>query len=153
MAPRQFVDFLNWAKAYHEEGAKHLRAAGEEVESPLARDLLSYVSKHEELLGRMIADYEKDCPKHILNAWFKVSPDLKSVHHLYDVPFQADVKAPDIVSRLVAMHEDLILVYDVLRREALSTEVQSAIEDLLQNEKLAEIDEYRSGDYNGPLPT
>lgn len=152
MAPRQFVDYLNWAKAYHAEAAKHLHAAGEGVTSPLARDLLRYASNHEEVLRRLIADYENDCPQHILNSWLKVSPDLKSVHNPHDIPFPADITAPEVVSRLAEMHEELIRVYDVLKRQALSEEVQSAIEDLLNEEKVAEIQDFRSGDYNGQPP-
>jgi hypothetical protein len=90
MAPRQFIFFLRWAAEFHKDLHEFYERKSKEVLSPEVETLLQYLSRHEGSLAEIIEAYEDDAPPEILDAWFKVAPELRAVKQPADLEFAPD---------------------------------------------------------------
>lgn len=139
MAPRQFIDFLTWAEAHHQELRDFYAARAEEASRPEVKTLLQYMTRHEDILRQLIAEYEEGAPDDILEMWFKVSPDLKAVKHPDEIGLRADMSVNEVIDKALELDDSLIEVYKALQREVMTEEVGAAIADLLDQEEREEV--------------
>jgi hypothetical protein len=144
MAPSQFIQFLKWAQGYHQAFARYFEERSHESISPQTQMLLNYLTAHETALARMIAEYAQDAPPGVLNAWFKVSPDLKSARQPDSVQLPPNATVDEVLDLVVSIHDDLIRFYEVLDREALSSQIKAAVNDLLSVERRESIRDLRT---------
>lgn len=139
MAPRQFIFFLKWASEFHQDLRDFYERKSREVLSSDVQTLLRYLSRHESSLARIIEAYEVDAPPEILDAWFKVSPDLRAVKQPADLEFGPEATVEEVVDKALEMDESLIEVYKMLIRQAVPERLREVLQDLVSEEQREEI--------------
>ena len=139
MAPRQFIFFLNWAAEFHKDLRQFYERKGREALSPEVEILLQYLSRHESTLAEIIEAYAEDAPPEILDAWFKVAPDLRAVKRPSDLEFGPDATAEEVIDKALEMDECLIVVYQMLIRQAVPERLREVLQDLVSQEQREEI--------------
>lgn len=144
MAPRQVIDFLHWAASYHQRLRDFYDRHKNEATRPDVRTLLDYMARHQEILRSVIAEYEKEAPKRLLEAWFKVSPDPKAFEDPETAGFRADMTAGEVIDLALDLDRSLRDMYRMLVRDAESSELREMIENLLEEEEQEEIRLLRS---------
>ncbi len=144
MAPRRTIDFLHWARDYHRRLRDFYSNREREAARPEARALLEYMAQHQDILARIIDEYEKDAPKRVLDAWFKVSPDPKAFKDPESAGFRADMTANEVVGLALELDKNLRDMYRVLIRGATSAELRDMLANLLEDEEREEIRLLRS---------
>lgn len=139
MAPRQFIYFLKWAAEFHKELQDFYESRSREALSAEVETLLKYLARHESTLAHIIDAYEDDAPKPVLNAWFKIAPDLRAVHFPDEYEFGPNATVDEVIDKALAIDESLIAVYKMLLRQATSAALREIVEDLLAEEQREEI--------------
>lgn len=138
MAPRQFIYFLRWAAEFHHDLREFYERKSAEVSSPEVETLLRYLARHEESLAQIIATYEEDAPPAILDAWFKVAPELRAVKQPADLEFGPDATVDEVIDKALEMDESLISVYRMLIRQAVPERLREVLQDLVAEEEREE---------------
>jgi dsDNA-binding SOS-regulon protein len=139
MAPRQFIFFLKWAAQFHKDLQDFYRSRSREALSPEVETLLMYLARHEASLAHIIETYEDDAPQPVLEAWFKVAPDLRAVHFPEEYEFAPNATVEEVIDKALAIDESLIAIYKMLLRQAGSDHLQEILQDLLAEEQREEV--------------
>ncbi len=139
MAPRQFIFFLKWAAEFHKDLQAFYEDRSKEVLTPEVETLLKYLARHEASLAHIIEAYEDDAPDQVLEAWFKVAPDLRAVHFPEEYEFGPSATVDEVIDKAVALDESLIAVYKMLLRQAGSEGLKDILTDLLNEEQREEV--------------
>lgn len=139
MAPRKFIFFLKWAAQFHADLQDFYQNRSKEALSPEVEYLLHYLSGHEASLSRIIEAYEFDAPPAILEAWFKVSPDLRAVHFPEDYEFAPNATVDEVIQKAMAIDESLIAMYQMLMRQTESEHLREVLEDMVADERREEM--------------
>lgn len=139
MAPRQFIFFLKWAAQFHKDLQDFYQIRSKEVLSPEVETLLKYLARHEASLAHIIEAYEDDAPEQVLEAWFKVAPDLRAVHFPEEYEFSPAATVDEVIDKAVAIDESLIAIYKMLLRQAGSESLRDILQDLLSEEQREEV--------------
>lgn len=138
MAPRQFIFFLRWAAEFHKDLREFYERKSREVLSPEVETLLQYLSRHEGSLAEIIEAYEDDAPQAILDAWFKVAPELRAVKQPADLEFAPDATVDEVIDKALEMDESLISVYRMLIRQAVPERLREVLQNLVEEEEREE---------------
>jgi rubrerythrin len=138
MAPRQFIFFLRWAAEFHKDLREFYERKSREVLSPEVETLLQYLSRHEGSLAEIIEAYEDDAPPEILDAWFKVAPELRAVKQPADLEFAPDATVDEVIDKALEMDESLISVYRMLIRQAVPERLREVLQNLVEDEEREE---------------
>ena len=138
MAPRQFLFFLRWAAEFHKYLRELYERKSKEVLSPEVETLLQYLSRHEGSLAEIIEAYEDDAPQAILDAWFKVAPELRAVKQPADLEFAPDATVDEVIDKALEMEESLISVYRMLIRQAVPERLREVLQNLVEEEEREE---------------
>lgn len=138
MAPRQFIFFLRWAAEFHKDLREFYERKSKEALSPEVETLLQYLSRHEGSLAEIIEAYEDDAPQEILDAWFKVAPELRAVKQPADIEFAPDATVDEVIDKALEMDESLISVYRMLIRQAVPARLREVLQNLVEEEEREE---------------
>ncbi len=138
MAPRQFIFFLRWAAEFHKDLREFYERKSKEVLSAEVETLLQYLSRHEGSLAEIIEAYEDDAPPEILDAWFKVAPELRAVKQPADLEFAPDATVDEVIDKALEMDESLISVYRMLIRQAVPERLREVLQNLVEDEEREE---------------
>jgi len=144
MAPRRTIDFLHWARDYHQRLRDFYAKREQEATRPEVCTLLEYMWQHQEILAQVIDEYEKEAPAEVLDSWFKVSPDPKAFRDPETAGFRADMTTGEVVDLALNLDQCLRDMYRVLVRDAESTELREMLENLLAEEEGEEVKLLRS---------
>ena len=139
MSSQPFIYFLRWATRYHQVLQARFTRESKRDHTPEVKALLVYLAQHEGALARIIDAYEHDAPHSLLNAWFKISPNLSHVVNPDSIRFDLDWSVSEVIDRVLKIDEGLIQVYEMLLRQANSAELRQALEGLIDGEKREEI--------------
>ena len=139
MAPRPFVFFLKWVAQYHKALQVHYQEESKHEHRPEVNALLAYLAQNEGVLARLIETYEHDAPDSLLNAWFKISPNLMHVERPESIHFDPEMTLGDVVDRVWEIDESLVEVYKMLLRQTNSSELQDALQALIDEEQREEV--------------
>ena len=138
MAPRQFIFFLNWAAEFHRDLRAFYDRKSKEARSPEVETLLQYLSRHEGSLANIIEAYEVDAPPEILDAWFKVAPELRAVRQPADLEFGPDATVDEVLDKALEMDQSLTTVYRMLLRQAVPERLREVLEGLVEEQEREE---------------
>lgn len=138
MAPRQFIFFLKWAAEFHKDLREFYERKSKEVLSPEVETLLQYLSRHEASLAEIIEAYEDDAPQAVLDAWFKVAPELRAVRQPADLEFGPDATVDEVMDKALEMDNSLISVYQMLIRQAVPERLREVLQNLVEEEQREE---------------
>lgn len=139
MAPRQFIFFLKWAAQFHKDLQDFYQCRSREALSSEVETLLQYLSRHEASLAQIIEAYEYDAPQAVLDAWFKVAPDLRAVHFPEEFEFSPNATVDEVIEKALAIDESLIIVYKMLIRQTGSECLREVLQDLVAEEQREEM--------------
>lgn len=135
MAPRQFIFFLKWAAEFHRDLRAFYDRKSKEVRSPEVETLLQYLSRHEDSLANIIEAYEDDAPPEILDAWFKVAPELRAVRQPADLEFGPDATVDEVIDKALEMDQSLTTVYRMLLRQAVPERLREVLQGLVEEQE------------------
>ena len=138
MAPRQFIFFLKWAAEFHKDLREFYERKSKEALSPEVETLLRYLSRHEASLAEIIEAYEDDAPQAVLDAWFKVAPELRAVRQPADLEFGPDATVDEVIDKALEMDNSLISVYRMLIRQAVPERLREVLQNLVEEEQREE---------------
>jgi rubrerythrin len=139
MAPRQVIDFLHWAEAYHKRLHDFYEEKEHEALRPEVKALLQYMARHQDILRHVIEEYEKGSSQEVLEAWYKVSPDPKALESVDKTPFRTDMTINEVIDLALDLDRKLIEMYRMLLRDAESESLREVVENLLASEEQEEI--------------
>lgn len=144
MAPRQVIDFLHWAEAYHGKLAEFYHACERQAARPDLQRLLAYMARHQEALRGIISEYERGGSKAVLDTWYKISPAFDTTRDFSDAKFRSDMTPAEAVDMALELDRTLLSMYDELIRRAESESLRQMLANLLQAERREEIQLMRS---------
>lgn len=131
MEIKTFADLIDWTRQLHAHLARCLKESAGQHQDERASALLDYISNHESLLEKAVAEYEKQA-------------DTKAMHtRLYDYgvhkPIESnrtcDIRYKDldfagIEKEIFDFHDQVMDLYDSLIGKAEIPEAKSLLEDL-----------------------
>lgn len=138
MAPRQFIFFLKWAAEFHRDLRAFYEHKSKEARSPEVEILLQYLSRHEDSLGNIIEAYEVDAPREILEAWFKVAPELRMVRQPADLEFGPNATVEEVLDKAIEMDQSLTMIYRMLLRQAVPERLREVLQCLVEEQEREE---------------
>lgn len=144
MPPKQTIDFLRAAEAYHKELAELYASEAEVAQRPEVRQLLAYMGRHEDILRHLIDDYEQGASAEIMDTWFMSSPETPGLGRPEAAGFRPDMSAGEVIEMALKLDEVLMKMYKVLISEAVNDELKDALHALLQEEEREDIRLLRS---------
>jgi len=101
--------------------------------------LLDYVARHQDILRRVIEDYERGASSAILDTWYKISPDAQAIADPESLEFRATMTTSEVIDLVLALDRGLISMYDQLVRRAETPGLREMFENLLATERREEI--------------
>jgi hypothetical protein len=144
MAPRRTIDFLHWAENYHRRLRDFYEQRRAEAARPEVRTLLQYMAQHQDILARVIGEYESEASRRVLDTWFKVSPDPKAFKDPETAGFRAEMTPGEVIDLALDLDRSLRDMYAILARDAESEDLRDIIRNLLEIENREEIRLLRS---------
>ncbi|PCM43053.1 ATPase [Marinobacter sp. ANT_B65] len=136
MEIKTFGDLIDWTRQLHAHLAECLHESAEKHDNERASALLDYIARHESLLAKTVAEFEKQADPKALQT------------HLYDYlnhkPFKpgqacdtrfAKLDFDDIAREIFAFHDQIMDLYDSLIGKAEIEEAKTLLEELLALEK------------------
>ena len=106
--------------------------------------LLEYLSRHEAYIQHCLEDYARGASKSVLEAWFKVSPDMIHFPRIEKVEFRPGMTREEVIESGLELDRFLIAMYKELIGRAISTPLRETLMDLLEMEQREEIKMMRS---------
>ncbi|ATC96389.1 hypothetical protein PTUN_a4180 [Pseudoalteromonas tunicata] len=124
-------DVLHRTKAFHQQLGMCLSQCAEENTDDRAQMLLNYLANHEGNLADVINGFAVSSDENALNTWcYEWVNKLAIVHDEYnDVPF-AKLNAAQIMSVIVAQHQQVLSLYRYLVSQVSQAVIPSAEEML-----------------------
>ena len=68
---KQTKDVLDYARTFHRQLSEYYDSLSKLAEKQRVKMLLDYLSRHEKHLDEILADYEEDASKKVMNTWLK----------------------------------------------------------------------------------
>lgn len=133
MEIRTFEDLIDWTRQLHAHLAQCLHESAAKHKNERASALLDYVSHHERLLERTVAEFEKQADPKALKtrlydyANFEHKP-IKS-HRTCDTHY-AELDFAGIEREVFDFHDQVVDLYDSLIGKAEIQEAKTLLEDL-----------------------
>jgi hypothetical protein len=135
MAPLRLIDVLKKAEVFHRDLSYYYHARIAETQDEDIRALLDYLSRHEAYLQHCLEEYERGASRSVLEAWFKVAPDLRAVPRIEQFRFGNDMIREDVVQLGLDLDRFLIAIYRELAGRAVSTQLREALTSLIDLEQ------------------
>lgn len=139
MAAKRMIDFLREAEAFHEELHRLYESLEHEAFREDVKALLTYMSVHQEAIARCLRDYERGAGRKVLDAWFKVAPDVTHPTEWRRLELRPDTTPSEVVAYAMKMDASLMAMYETLLREAVSQDLRDALQNILDIEQREEV--------------
>jgi rubrerythrin len=138
MAAMQMLDLLKKGERFHQALAVYYRELSARAQSEEVRELLDYLSNHEDHLGRCLRQYERGAPPSVANYWFKWVPDSNLAGRIQEEALPSDARPEDVV-RLARRFDDCqVQVYQELVETCPPGQMRDALGNLLEMEQQQE---------------
>lgn len=138
MASMQMLDLLKKGEQFHQALATYYRRMSKHVEREEVRELLDYLSAHEDQLGHCLENYERAAPRAVANHWFKWVPDTDLAKRMVECELPTNATPEDIVR--IARHFDdcQIQLFQELIETCVPGQTRDALGNLLEMEQQQE---------------
>ncbi|WP_372964699.1 ATPase [Marinobacter sp.] len=136
MEIKTFEDLIDWTKQLHAHLARCLHESADRHKNERASALLDYISSHEALLEKAVAEYERQAdPKALQTRLYdygvhkplKKNPSCNTDY--------ANMTFDDIARDIFDFHDQVMELYDTLIGKAEISSVKSLLESLKSLEK------------------
>jgi rubrerythrin len=144
MAQKRMIDFLRLAETFHLNLSNDCKQHVDDTVREDVRMLLGYIEHHEKALAESLEEYERDASKPVLDAWFKVSPNVEFAEAVEDFAINTETAPDDILKQVQQMDEALVAMYNVLLDQAVSDELNDVLKSLIEQELSEEVKLLRS---------
>ena len=131
MEIKTFEDLIDWTRQVHSRLAENLHESAGIAQNDRVRALLDYLSEHESLLAKTIAEFEKQADSKALKTRLYDYANHRPIktHQSYDTHY-ADLDFEAIEREVFAVHDQVMALYDTLIGKAEIPEAKSLLEDL-----------------------
>ncbi|MGC8120614.1 ATPase [Marinobacter sp. VGCF2001] len=136
MEIKTFEDLIDWTRQLHAHLARCLEESARKNPDERASALLDYISRHENLLEKAVAEYEKQAdPKAMSTRLYDYG-----VHKPIEKNRTCDIRYSDldfdgIAREIFDFHDQVMDLYDALIGKAEIPEAKSLLEDLKSMEE------------------
>lgn len=144
MAPLQMKTFLEQAQTFHKKLREFYQSHSKEAEREEVKVFLDYMSHHEEVVGKLLKEYEEGANREILESWFNVAPAVGQCPNLEMVQFRPDMTHDDAAEMSMKLDECLLAMYKELQNESVSEDLLDAVKSLFDMEQSEDIKAMRS---------
>lgn len=138
MAPCRIVDLLERARKFHRDLADFYARLSHDAERQEVKQLLDYMSRHEEYLDCCLREYEKGASKAVLDTWFKPGPDFSEFTSFEHFRMHPDMTVDEIIDLALRLDQCLMKLYAYLAERAVCRECADALRELLEMEQTEE---------------
>lgn len=136
MEIKTFADLIDWTRQLHGYLARCMRESAGLHKNERASALLDYISTHESLLEKAVAEYERQAdPKAMQTRLYDygVHKPIKK-NRMCDIRYN-DMSFDDIAKEIFNFHDQVMDLYDALIGKAEIREAKELLEDLKALEK------------------
>ncbi|MBN7770346.1 ATPase [Marinobacter daepoensis] len=128
---KTFADLIDWTRQLHAHLARCLQASAQKNQSERASALLDYISTHESLLERAVAEYEKQADKNVMQTRLYDYGVHKPIERNSACDNRYNTLDFDSIARdIFSFHDQVMALYDALIGKAEIPEAKSLLEDL-----------------------
>ncbi|MCK7547531.1 ATPase [Marinobacter koreensis] len=131
MEIRTFEDLIDWTRQLHAHLAKCLHESAGQNKNERASALLDYLSSHESLLEKTVAEFERQAdPKAMKTRLYDYSSHKPIETHRTCDAHYADLDFDGIEREVLDFHKQVMDLYDALIGKAEIREAKALLEDL-----------------------
>lgn len=131
MEIKTFEDLIEWTRQLHAHLARSLQASAAKSTDERASALLDYIGRHESLLEKAVAEYEKQAdPKAMKTRLYDYGKHRPIESHRTCDTHYADLDFVSIEREIFDFHDQVMDLYDTLIGKAEIPEAKSLLEDL-----------------------
>lgn len=131
MEIKTFEDLIDWTRQLHAHLAKCLHESAEQNPNERAAALLDYVSQHEQMLGKAVAEFERQAdPKAMHTRLYDYANHKPIRSHRTCETHYAELDFKGIAREIFDFHDQVMALYDSLIGKAEIPEAKSLLEDL-----------------------
>lgn len=135
----QARDVIDHARDYHQRLGDRLRQVTDESEKGRIQLLLMYLSRHEDHLGKALADYELGAPDAVLDTWFQTPPRFEPRPACDpEIVLLPHTTVDELTRGVLQLHECLREVYREGAERADVPEVREAFANLAEHMRAEE---------------
>lgn len=128
---------LDQVRDFHRRLGKFYAEMANSAGKEKVKALLAYMSRHEENIERIIAKYEEDAAKDILDHWFEFTPDIAKCACFNGIDLTPEMSVDDVIQKALWYDSCLVEFYGGMAALSVTTNLQ----DLFQS--LAEMEEHK----------
>ncbi|GAA0844416.1 hypothetical protein GCM10009113_15860 [Marinobacter szutsaonensis] len=131
MEIKTFADLIDWTRQLHAHLARCLKESAEQHPNERASALLDYISTHESLLEKAVAEYEKQADPKAMNTRLYDYGVHKPIerNRTCDIHYK-DLDFAGIEKEVFDFHDQVMDLYDSLIGKAEIPEAKALLEDL-----------------------
>lgn len=131
MEIKTFADLIDWTRQLHAHLARCLKESAEQHPNERASALLDYISTHESLLEKAVAEYEKQADPKAMNTRLYDYGVHKPIerNRTCDIHYK-DLDFAGIEKEIFDFHDQVMDLYDSLIGKAEIPEAKALLEDL-----------------------
>lgn len=131
MEIKTFEDLIDWTRQLHAHLAKCLHESAAKNRNERASALLDYVSSHESLLEKAVAEFEKQAdPKAMKTRLYDYTSHKPIERNRTCDNHYSDLDFDGIEREIFAFHDQVMDLYDALIGKAEIPEAKTLLEDL-----------------------
>ncbi len=137
MPSRQVRDIVEHVRFYHRNLSQQLDSFDKQLDksaNPRFEMLVSYMARHEQNFEKLLAKYESEASRRVLNTWLKFVPDESLDRTLKHLDLHNGMDADEILGVVLKFDKSLIELYQELADETPLPEVHELFTDLLKME-------------------
>lgn len=131
MEIKTFADLIDWTRQLHAHLARCLHESADKHQNERASALLDYISSHEALLEKAVAEYEKQAdPKAMQTRLYDYGVHKPIEKNRVCNTDYSEMGFADISREIFDFHDQVMDLYDTLIGKAEIPEAKSLLEDL-----------------------
>ena len=137
-------DILERIKAFHRRLSDYYQQSKSAAANERVALLLDYMGRHERLIDRCVAKYEKQGSHTVLDTWIQYIPDLSLREAFEEARLEPDMPVEEVFAQAMKLDSVLLAFYEQLASYSAAPKLQELFEDLLAMEKTKETEYARS---------
>jgi rubrerythrin len=131
---KQTQDVLDHVGEFHRQASALYRGFMERASNQRVQMLLDYLVRHEQNLGKSVADFKAASSPQVLKSWFEYSHDQDILKPILTADREVDMAFDDVIDLAFGLDEKLLELYQEMVKRAKSPQVKDIFNNLLLRE-------------------
>ncbi|WP_027177797.1 hypothetical protein [Maridesulfovibrio bastinii] len=132
-------DVIEQTKAFHHKLSSFYKNLAESVEKERVKLVLEYMSRHQENIACIMADYESEVSERVLNTWMMFAAKECDLSPFFDAELKEDMTAQEAIEVAIKVDGCILDTYKAMLGREVPDDVSSVFEDLLKLEEREKI--------------